>query len=140
MTFSAGEFDERYGEITLKLTCSACPEQYDAFVGARKVGYLRLRWGEFTVEHPDCGGEMIYSRSSVIRCKALSIATNSALIISISPRRRSENGSRGIPPWLRLERIYLSSQTSSIRQPLKRLLVIVVSPLRCGCMQLAKRE
>jgi hypothetical protein len=27
-----------------------------------------------------------------------------------------------------------------MRQPLKRLLVIVVSPLSLGCMQLAKRE
>jgi len=35
---------------------------------------------------------------------------------------------------------YLSSQTSSMRQPLKRLLVIVVSPLSCGCMQVANRE
>ena len=42
------------------MTCSACPEQYDAFIGDRKVGYLRLRWGEFRVDYPDCGGEMIY--------------------------------------------------------------------------------
>ena len=60
MTFSAAEFDERYRNITLRLTCSACPEQYDAFIGDRKVGYLRLRWGEFRVDYSDCGGEMIY--------------------------------------------------------------------------------
>ena len=35
---------------------------------------------------------------------------------------------------------YRSSHTSSMRQPLKRLLVIVVSPLSRGCMQVAKRE
>src|SRR5438067_11318807 len=35
---------------------------------------------------------------------------------------------------------YRSSQTSSMRQPLKRLLVTVTSPLTLGCLQLAKRE
>jgi hypothetical protein len=34
---------------------------------------------------------------------------------------------------------YLSS-TSSMRQPLKRLQVIVVSPVSRGCMQVANRE
>lgn len=47
-------------EITLTETCGACPEQYDAFVGARKVGYLRLRHGFFSVECPDVDGEMVY--------------------------------------------------------------------------------
>lgn len=65
MTFSAAEFDERYRNITLRLTCSACPEQYDAFIGDRKVGYLRLRWGEFRVDYPDCGGEMTYAFARV---------------------------------------------------------------------------
>ena len=46
--------------ITLKLTCGACPEQYDAFSGGELVGYLRLRHGKFRVEYPDCGGETIY--------------------------------------------------------------------------------
>src|SRR5689334_17597287 len=32
---------------------------------------------------------------------------------------------------------YLSSQTSSIRQPLKRLLAICVNPLTYGCRQVA---
>jgi hypothetical protein len=34
---------------------------------------------------------------------------------------------------------YLSSQTSSIRQPLSMPLVIVVSPLTYGCQQVAPR-
>lgn len=46
--------------IKLVLTCGACPEQYDAFDGDRQVGYLRLRHGQFTVECPDCGGELVY--------------------------------------------------------------------------------
>lgn len=49
------------GDIQLKQTCSACPEQYDAFDSqGRQIGYLRLRHGNFTVEHPHCGGRLIY--------------------------------------------------------------------------------
>ena len=44
----------------LKLTCSACPEQYDVFKDDKIVGYLRLRHGHFSVEYPDCGGELVY--------------------------------------------------------------------------------
>jgi hypothetical protein len=47
-------------EIRLELTCSACPEQYDAYLGAVPAGYLRLRWGHFRVDYPECGGETIY--------------------------------------------------------------------------------
>jgi hypothetical protein len=46
--------------ITLVQTCSACPEQYDAFFEGKQVGYLRLRHGEFRVDAPDCDGETIY--------------------------------------------------------------------------------
>lgn len=35
-------------------TCSACPEQYDVFYEGNKVGYVRLRHGEFRVDYPDC--------------------------------------------------------------------------------------
>jgi hypothetical protein len=50
--------------ITLKMTCGACPEQYDALdEEGNLVGYLRLRWGSFRVEVPDCGGETIYQAS-----------------------------------------------------------------------------
>jgi hypothetical protein len=47
-------------EIRLEKTCSACPEQYDAFIGDKQVGYLRLRHGYFRVDYPDCGIETIY--------------------------------------------------------------------------------
>lgn len=43
----------------LKMTCSACPEQYDVFKNGEQVGYLRLRHGEFTAEVPNCGGETV---------------------------------------------------------------------------------
>lgn len=52
------KFDDNL--IKLDLTCSACPEQYDAYLGEEQVGYLRLRHGEFRVDFPDCGGETIY--------------------------------------------------------------------------------
>lgn len=53
-----------YRNITLFNTCSACPEQYDAKdQNGEKVGYLRLRHGEFTVAVPDVGGEIVYSAS-----------------------------------------------------------------------------
>lgn len=47
--------------IRLDRTCYACPEQYEAFdENERRVGYLRLRWGEFRVEGPDAGGALVY--------------------------------------------------------------------------------
>lgn len=45
--------------ITLQKTCEACPEQYDAFLDGRQVGYLRLRHGTFRVDCPDSGGETV---------------------------------------------------------------------------------
>ena len=41
-------------------TCPSTPEQYDVFSGDEKVGYVRLRDGEFTVECPDVGGELVF--------------------------------------------------------------------------------
>lgn len=53
-------------DIRLVETCGACPEQYDAFDPSGKlVGYLRLRHGEFTVNHPECGGTLILSGCTV---------------------------------------------------------------------------
>lgn len=52
-------------EVELIKTCHACPEQYDAFFQGKKIGYLRLRHGEFRVDFPDCGDETIlYSQES----------------------------------------------------------------------------
>jgi hypothetical protein len=53
------------GGIRLEMTCSACPEQYDAYIDDQKVGYLRLRHGRFTVEVPDPGGKLVYSAHTV---------------------------------------------------------------------------
>jgi hypothetical protein len=49
--------------VRLLRTCFACPEQYDAFIGEEKVGYLRLRHGHFRVECPDAWGKRVYEAS-----------------------------------------------------------------------------
>jgi hypothetical protein len=46
--------------IRLEQTSFAHPEQYDAFLDDRQVGYLRLRHGQFRVDCPDLGGEIVY--------------------------------------------------------------------------------
>ena len=52
----------------------ACPEQYDVYMPhpssqlvayCQQVAYYRLRHGEFTVEVPDCGGEVIYRANPI---------------------------------------------------------------------------
>ena len=50
-----------------------------------------------------------------------------------SRKRASRSCPAAAPTWKR----YWSSQTSSMRQPLNRLLTIRVSPLTCGCRQVA---
>ncbi len=52
-------------EIKLVETCWACPEQYDAFLNGKQVGYLRLRHGQFTVECPDVEDELVYSAKPI---------------------------------------------------------------------------
>lgn len=49
-------------EIELQQTCSACPEQYDAYFQGSQVGYLRMRWGHFWVYCPDAGGEIVMAK------------------------------------------------------------------------------
>ena len=50
--------------IKLVRTCICCPEQYDAEDEEGKtVGYLRLRYGNFTVQCPDVGGTLVYQAS-----------------------------------------------------------------------------
>jgi len=51
-------------EVRLEKTCNACPEQYDAFIGDERVGYLRLRHGYFSVSCPYHFGEVVFSSES----------------------------------------------------------------------------
>lgn len=53
----------RAKDIELVQTCGACPEQYDAFYDRKRVGYLRLRHGIFTVDADGPWGERLYSAS-----------------------------------------------------------------------------
>ena len=46
--------------IKLVQTCGACPEQYDAYLDNKMIGYLRLRHGNFTVRYPDHNGEIVF--------------------------------------------------------------------------------
>lgn len=47
-------------KIELVKTCNFCPEQYDAFIDGKQVGYLRLRHGYFAVQYPGPMGEIVY--------------------------------------------------------------------------------
>jgi hypothetical protein len=51
--------------IRLEMTCGACPEQYDAFLGDRLVGYLRLRHGFFYAACPNASGEVVYEAETI---------------------------------------------------------------------------
>lgn len=51
--------------LEIKVTCEACPEQYEVFKDGKQVAYYRLRHGEFRVDYPDCGGETIYEAEPV---------------------------------------------------------------------------
>lgn len=48
--------------IILEQTCCACPEQYDAYIGTRSIGYLRLRHGYFRAEYNDV---VVYETSTI---------------------------------------------------------------------------
>jgi hypothetical protein len=47
----------------LKMTCQACPEQYDVFFENHQIGYLRLRHGNFSASYPDYGGDIVFGAS-----------------------------------------------------------------------------
>jgi hypothetical protein len=49
--------------LEFRLTCFACPEQYDVYRGAKQVGYVRLRGGYFRVDFRECGGEMLLEQT-----------------------------------------------------------------------------
>ena len=54
-------------DLEIIKTCECSPEQYDVYIkedGERKIiGYMKLRWGTFTVSYPNVSGECIYSHS-----------------------------------------------------------------------------
>lgn len=52
--------------LEFRMTCGACPEQYDVYEGTLQVGYVRLRHGLLRCDFPDCGGKIIYDKQ--LRC------------------------------------------------------------------------
>lgn len=46
-------------DLTFVLTCTACPEQYDVYLGDTYVAYVRLRWGRLRVDNDS--GTTIFS-------------------------------------------------------------------------------
>ena len=49
----------------LKMTCWACPEQYDVLKDGKNIAYLRLRHGWFYASVPNCSGNRIYEASPI---------------------------------------------------------------------------
>lgn len=62
MTTMPEAVKQRLAEVglTMNLTCSAAPEQYELFRGDEPSGYVRIRRSHFTVDYPDAGGENLY--------------------------------------------------------------------------------
>jgi hypothetical protein len=63
-SWDTGQEDFTIRGLVFKLTCFACPEQYDVYIKASevdyiRVGYVRLRWGALSVDYPECGGETL---------------------------------------------------------------------------------
>ena len=52
-------------------TCDACPEQYDVYKRTKQVGYVRLRWGNLTVDFPDALGKLIIIKNLVKNIKVV---------------------------------------------------------------------
>lgn len=51
MSWDTGQTKEREIQgLDFKLTCLACPEQYDVFLDDEEVGYIRLRHGVLSVD------------------------------------------------------------------------------------------
>lgn len=51
--------------LKLIMTCTSCPEQYDAYLGDTQVGYLRLRHGWFRANVPRSTGKIVYQTEDI---------------------------------------------------------------------------
>ena len=59
--FEEENLDAEIKGLQFKLTCRACPEQYDVFLpSGMQVGYVRLRHGMLSADCPDYSGELVY--------------------------------------------------------------------------------
>lgn len=51
--------------LNLVMTCTSCPEQYYAYLGNQRVGYLRLRHGYFYAQLMDAHATTVYSTEDI---------------------------------------------------------------------------
>jgi hypothetical protein len=52
--------------MKLVQTCGACPEQYDVYdEGGNQIGYMRLRYGHFSVSYGGPGGPIVYEATTI---------------------------------------------------------------------------
>lgn len=58
-------------DYEFRLTCGACPEQYDVFKDGKQVAYIRLRWGQLRVDVPDAGDRTVYFYDFGVECKGV---------------------------------------------------------------------
>ncbi len=62
MPASVLEVASRLG-LTLRITCSASPEQYEVLKGDTASGYIRVRHGGMRISYPEAGDEDLYHGS-----------------------------------------------------------------------------
>lgn len=94
-------------DIRLVMTCPEFPEQYEAFIGDKQVGYLRMRHGVFRVDFPDCGGETIYE-TDLVRGEGCFDDDERELFLDIARRaiiRRLQQPADGGTPQAESERL-----------------------------------
>ena len=46
--------------LTVLITSTSAPEQYELTRNGDASGYVRVRWGEMSVTYPDAGDEILY--------------------------------------------------------------------------------
>ena len=80
-------------EIRLVKTCDCSPEQYDAYIGDMRVGYIRVRWGQITVTCPWVGGEVVYS----------SVTNGYGFLADYERARHLSNARKAIELWHKRE-------------------------------------
>ena len=53
------------GSIVFAQITGICPQQFYAYLGTRRVGYVRLKYGCLTCEYDGCGGEVVFQAMTV---------------------------------------------------------------------------
>ena len=56
--------DSAIGGIVFAQITGICPQQFYAYLGTRRVGYVRLKYGCLTCEYDGCGGEVVFQATT----------------------------------------------------------------------------